>query len=82
MRGILLATAIALVQSAIAGATPQKAPEYQTLPSLREQAKIVDGWTEERKALIPGILRKYGVDAWLVGRDPLIHSVPDPVFQS
>ncbi|KAK8068615.1 hypothetical protein PG996_007727 [Apiospora saccharicola] len=69
MRGILVATALALVQQcAMAGANPHKTPQYQTLPSLRDQAKIVDGWTDERKALIPGILRKYGVDAWLISQ--------------
>lgn len=48
------------------GTAPGKTPQVQALPSLREQAKLLDGWTEERKALIPGLLRKYGVDAWLV----------------
>ncbi|KAK7946028.1 uncharacterized protein PG986_010349 [Apiospora aurea] len=71
MRGsLLIATGIAwVVPSVVAGSTnPQKAPQFQTLPSLRDQAKIVDGWTDERKALIPGILRKYGVDAWLISQ--------------
>ncbi|KAK8109422.1 hypothetical protein PG999_007559 [Apiospora kogelbergensis] len=68
MRGILVVTAVAFVQSVIAGTNPHKTPQFQALPSLREQAKIVDGWTDERKALIPGILRKYGVDAWLISQ--------------
>lgn len=50
----------------LASANPTLHPQIQTLPPLRDQAKLVDGWTEQRKALIPGILRKYGVDAWLV----------------
>jgi len=41
-------------------------PEFVTLPTLREQAVIQDAWTEQRKANIPNILNKYGVDAWLV----------------
>lgn len=53
-----------------------KTPQYQLLPSLREQADIVDAWTEERKALIPGLLRKYGVDAWLVRLPPPIDHFP------
>lgn len=53
--------------SAYVGTAPGKTPQFQALPSLREQADLVDGWTEERKALIPGLLRKYGIDAWLVG---------------
>lgn len=47
----------------------KKTPQLQTLPTLQDQADLVNSWTEERKALIPGLLRKYGVDAWLVG-DP------------
>ncbi|KAK8074350.1 lipoprotein [Apiospora phragmitis] len=43
-----------MVQSAVAGTNPHKSPKVQTLPSLRDQAKIVDGWTDKRKGLIPG----------------------------
>ncbi|GAW23238.1 hypothetical protein ANO14919_127900 [Xylariales sp. No.14919] len=43
-------------------------PQTQTLPPLQEQADIVNAWTEERKALIPGLLRKYNVDAWLMSQ--------------
>lgn len=46
--------------------TTVKEPEYQYLPPLREQAALQTAWTEERKADIPQILQKYGVDAWLV----------------
>ncbi|KAI1474735.1 hypothetical protein F4774DRAFT_414548 [Daldinia eschscholtzii] len=60
-------TAFTVVQAHV-GTTPGKTPEVQTLPSLREQARLLDGWTEERKALIPGLLRKYGVDAWLMSQ--------------
>lgn len=41
-------------------------PKYQRLPSLREQAKLQDAWTAERKEAIPALLAKYGVDAWIV----------------
>lgn len=54
------------VPVASAAADASKTPQLQTLPPLREQAEIVDGWTAKRKALIPSILRKYNVDAWLV----------------
>ncbi|KAI1102436.1 hypothetical protein F4804DRAFT_313075 [Jackrogersella minutella] len=53
---------------AYVGTSPGKTPQFQTLPSLREQAELLDGWTEERKALIPGLLRKYGIDAWLMSQ--------------
>lgn len=41
-------------------------PKYNPLPPLREQARVQDAWTEERKATIPALLKKHGVDAWLV----------------
>ncbi|KAK3361976.1 xaa-Pro aminopeptidase family enzyme [Lasiosphaeria ovina] len=43
-------------------------PRYYTLPSLREQAEIQDAWTQERRAKIPALLKKYGVDAWLISQ--------------
>lgn len=64
--GTIAALATLHVQSSTGSQVAAKTPQYQLLPSLREQADIVDAWTEERKALIPGLLRKYGVDAWLV----------------
>ncbi|KAJ0148972.1 hypothetical protein CTA2_614, partial [Colletotrichum tanaceti] len=42
------------------------APKYNPLPPLREQARIQDAWTEERKAGIPALLKKHGVEAWVV----------------
>ncbi|KAI2615339.1 hypothetical protein GGR54DRAFT_297189 [Hypoxylon sp. NC1633] len=69
--GLLLTYLInsAIVLTAVrAGTAPGKTSQFQTLPSLREQAELLDGWTEERKALIPGLLRKYGVDAWLMSQ--------------
>lgn len=73
MRGLKLllsylinTTAVLTAVHAHTGTAPGKAPQFQTLPSLREQAGLLDAWTDERKALIPGLLRKYNVDAWLV----------------
>ncbi|KAI1406872.1 hypothetical protein F5Y13DRAFT_176188 [Hypoxylon sp. FL1857] len=75
MRGLKLlltylfsSTAVFTAVRAHVGTAPGKTPQFQTLPSLREQAELVDGWTEERKALIPGLLRKYGIDAWLMSQ--------------
>ncbi|KAI8631633.1 putative lipoprotein [Xylariaceae sp. FL1651] len=56
------------VGEVIAVGTTKKPPHIQTLPSLREQADLVNSWSEERKALVPGLLRKYGVDAWLMSQ--------------
>ncbi|CAJ2503415.1 Uu.00g108090.m01.CDS01 [Anthostomella pinea] len=59
---------IAAICGCVSAAGARKTPQIQTLPSLREQAKVIDGWTEERLELIPGLLRKYGVDAWLMSQ--------------
>lgn len=45
-------------------------PQYQTLPSLRQQAELKDSWTAERKTHIPKLLQKHGVGAWLVTNPP------------
>jgi len=41
-------------------------PQFQKLPTLREQNDIQNAWTVERRAAIPELLAKYGVGAWLV----------------
>ncbi|OLN86619.1 hypothetical protein CCHL11_03829 [Colletotrichum chlorophyti] len=43
-------------------------PKYNPLPPLREQARIQDAWTQERKARIPALLKKHGVEAWLISQ--------------
>lgn len=50
-----------------ASSSPSREAQYQTLPSLRESAKIQDKWRDERVENIPNILTRWGVDAWLVG---------------
>jgi hypothetical protein len=47
-------------------AQPEPPYSYHALPSLREQASIVDGWTAARRARIPRLLESYGVDAWIL----------------
>lgn len=42
--------------------------QIHELPPLREQAKIQDGWLEERLGNIPGILQKHGAGAWLISQ--------------
>lgn len=70
MQGISnrLIAAIAACSVASAASNGANSPRIHTLPTLREQAKIVNSWTEERKALIPSILAKYNVDAWLISQ--------------
>ncbi|WYZ37103.1 hypothetical protein EsH8_II_000609 [Colletotrichum jinshuiense] len=60
----LIPAAALLWQPAIGDPTPK----YNPLPPLREQARIQDAWTEERKAGIPALLKKHGVDAWLISQ--------------
>ena len=43
-------------------------PKYFTLPPLREQAAIQDGWLQERLDSIPGLMRKHNVSAWLLSQ--------------
>ncbi|KAF6834422.1 xaa-Pro aminopeptidase family enzyme [Colletotrichum musicola] len=43
-------------------------PKYNPLPPLREQARIQDAWTAERKKTIPALLKKHGVDAWITSQ--------------
>ncbi|KAF9498590.1 hypothetical protein BDN71DRAFT_1481009 [Pleurotus eryngii] len=38
------------------------------LPSLREQARILDEWKDARIRNIPNLLGKYGVDGWLMSQ--------------
>lgn len=63
---LITAVCLAFGRITFASVHTARRPQIQTLPALREQAKIVDAWTEERKALIPGILQKYNVAAWIV----------------
>ena len=54
---------------------PEGPSQYQVLPSLREQARILDRWRQERLDTIPNLLREHGVDAWLV-RNYLCDLIP------
>ena len=45
---------------------PSEPATYRRLPSLREQALILDGWRDERLANVPSLLARNNVDVWLV----------------
>ncbi|KAL4249645.1 Peptidase M24 domain-containing protein [Abortiporus biennis] len=47
---------------------PKNPATYQRLPSLREQAIILDHWRDERLSHIPELLKKHGVQAWLISQ--------------
>ncbi|KAI0346880.1 hypothetical protein BDW22DRAFT_466688 [Trametopsis cervina] len=54
--------------SAEAQLHPSNPAQYRRLPSLREQAPILDGWRDERVLRIPTLLQKYGADVWLMSQ--------------
>ncbi|RDX53896.1 hypothetical protein OH76DRAFT_1161995 [Lentinus brumalis] len=47
---------------------PTTPARYRRLPSLREQAAILDSWRDERLATVPALLTKYRIDAWLISQ--------------
>lgn len=56
-----------LISGSLTAAHPDaNNPQFHKLPTLREQSKIQDVWTQERIKKIPQILQKYNVGAWLV----------------
>lgn len=68
---MLIATllfALAAGTESVLASVSTAAPQYHTLPSLRDQAAIQDAWRAERKTIIPGLLEKHGADAWLMSQ--------------
>ncbi|KAK4505415.1 hypothetical protein PRZ48_003378 [Zasmidium cellare] len=65
---MLFRTLIAILSFFAPRVVSTKKPEYQHLPPLREQAKIQDGWRQERLDSVPALLEKHGVDAWLLSQ--------------
>ena len=58
-------------------------PQFQKLPTLREQSQIQDAWPQERIEKIPQVLQKYGVGAWLVRLSPCQKiQIPSKLTQS
>jgi len=69
IRTIILAVLIAVsAVTVIATLHPTEPAQYAELPSLRDQAKLLDRWRDERVARIPALLQKYNVDAWLMSQ--------------
>ncbi|KZT29243.1 hypothetical protein NEOLEDRAFT_1145031 [Neolentinus lepideus HHB14362 ss-1] len=58
---------------------PDIPSRYRALPPLREQARILDAWKEERISRIPALLKKYDIDAWLMS---MREHAEDPVWWS
>ena len=61
-------------------AMPALSQEIPSLPSLREQAEIRQGWLEERlDNVLPGLMRENNVDMWIV---QMSEYNEDPVFRA
>ncbi|EJD53954.1 xaa-Pro aminopeptidase family enzyme [Auricularia subglabra TFB-10046 SS5] len=43
-------------------------PEYHTFPPLQERAAIQNAWTAERLQRVPELLKKHGLDAWILSQ--------------
>ena len=69
--GLLVTVYVVLVALALpftrAQLHPKEPSRYHVFPSLREQAQIQDEWREERLGRLPELMRRHGVDVWLVG---------------
>ncbi|EJF62397.1 hypothetical protein DICSQDRAFT_58784 [Dichomitus squalens LYAD-421 SS1] len=79
---VLLQVALLSFRIANAQLHPSTPAHYRRLPSLREQAAILDIWRDERLETIPSLLSKYRIDAWLISQreyaeDTLWWSVKD-----
>ena len=60
-------TVLSVLARVVAGQLhPTEPAKYQRLPTLREQAEIIDGWRQHRIDALPNLMKKYNVDAWLV----------------
>lgn len=77
----MLSTALLLL---LAQAAPSATPP--ALPSLREQAAVQQQWLQYRlEKNLPDLMRKYGVDMWLVvsreyNEDPVFYSMVSPTM--
>jgi hypothetical protein len=69
--------AIALVTSSLSAQTRAANRPFGT---LREQAALQQSWLEKRlKTVLPGLMRKHGVDMWVI---PMREYNEDPTFTS
>ncbi|NOT07611.1 MAG: aminopeptidase P family protein [Gemmatimonadales bacterium] len=76
MRTAFLAAAAAVGVAAGVGAQAPARP----FGTLREQAEVQQQWLQKRMdAILPGLMRKYGIDMWVV---PMREYNEDPVFTS
>jgi Xaa-Pro aminopeptidase len=74
------ARAFALVAVIASAGGAQQIRTYRPFGTLREQAALEQQWLDERmKTVLPSLMKKYGVDMWVV---PMREYNEDPVFSS
>jgi Xaa-Pro aminopeptidase len=72
--------ALALVVALSSAGGAQQIHTYRPFGTLREQAALEQQWLDERmKTVLPSLMKKYGVDMWVV---PMREYNEDPVFSS
>ncbi len=82
MKPLLVAAALAVAMPLAAqpAARATAAPATRPFGTLREQADRQQAWLAERlRTVLPALMRKHGVDAWVV---PMREYNEDPVFSS
>ena len=74
------ALTFALVAAVTTAGGAQQIRTYRPFGTLREQAALQQQWLDERmKTVLPPLMKKYGVDMWVV---PMREYNEDPVFSS
>jgi Xaa-Pro aminopeptidase len=70
-----------LIPALALAATPlTSSAQHRPFGTLREQAELQQRWLQQRmESVLPGLMRKYGVDMWVV---PMREYNEDPVFTS
>jgi hypothetical protein len=72
--------AVALIVGASSLASAQNRQPNRPFGTLREQAALQQSWLEKRlKTVLPGLMRKHGVDMWVI---PMREYNEDPTFTS
>jgi hypothetical protein len=74
------AASLALLLFASSLASAQNRQPNRPFGTLREQAALQQSWLEKRlKTILPGLMRKHGVDMWVI---PMREYNEDPTFTS
>lgn len=78
---VLLVIVILTSGASVAQFQPPIPVKYPPVPSLRKQAEILDDWTKKRIDHIPELMKRNGVDVWLVSGNSCKMIVNDKWFR-